>query len=173
MVYKNYSNIGGDTAKTVSLAMGIDEPFGSVEVREASDHSRLSAHGKKTFKEVLIFKDRSLEVISIDCIAEEAIKTRYDSEDGSITTSKAAWNNRNGYKSDYVQIKKQTDQKEIVRSEWEKYNKLLFKSHPDVQAIMEWLRSNIAKVFNGRATEIPPLKLPINGPKNKTSDLDR
>ncbi|MBJ7532934.1 hypothetical protein JDN40_02240, partial [Rhodomicrobium vannielii ATCC 17100] len=118
IAYNSYRDVRGDAAKSLSVAMGIDEPSGIactgylVEIREARDHVRLSAHAPTYFREVLIFNDRRLEEIYIDTVAEQAHKTVY-SPDGMITTYQAPWSVRaNGYIGEYKQTEKVEGQTE-------------------------------------------------------------
>ena len=135
MIYDNYTDVRGKKAKSLSIAMGIDEESGIahtgylVEIRKASDHFRLSAHATTYAKEVLIFNNRSIEVIELDTVAKEARKTIFDSKDGSISRLKAAWSvEANGYQSSYKEIEKLADQGKKVSAEWGKYDTILMKA---------------------------------------------
>jgi hypothetical protein len=131
IAYKNYRDIRGDAAKPLSVATGIDEPSVNcpsgylVEIREAQDHVRLSAHAPTYFREVLIYNDRRLEDTYIDNVAEQARKTVY-SPDGVITTYQAPWSVRaNGYMGEYKQTEKVEGQTKLTAAEWEKYDGVL------------------------------------------------
>ena len=134
--YNSYKDVRGKDAKDIATAMGVDGGLGSttnsfslIEVREAADHVRLSAHANKKFTEVLIFNDRSLEVIRIDTVANRALKTLYDAKGGSVTTLQADWSQAgNGYQSSYEEISKLTGAQNIVDAEWEKFDTLLMQA---------------------------------------------
>jgi len=131
IAYDSYRDVRGEAAKPLSVAMGIDEPSGIahtgylVEIREAQDHVRLSAHAPTYFREVLIYNDRRLEDIYIDKVTEQARKTVF-SPDGVITTYQAPWSVRaNGYMGEYKQSEKLEGQTERTTAEWEKYDAVL------------------------------------------------
>lgn len=131
IAYDSYRDVRGEDAKPLSVAMGIDEQSGIahtgylVEIREAPDHIRLSAHASTYFREVEIYNDRRVEDHYIDTVAEKARKTVYN-PDGVITTYEAPWSYRaNGYMGEYKQIEKVVGQIERAAAEWEKYDAVL------------------------------------------------
>lgn len=131
MAYKGYTDVRGEAAKPFSVAMGIDEPsqFSHtgylVEIRQADDHVRLSAHAATYAREVLIYNDRSLEIIDLDDLAKEARKTVMK-PDGTVTSLTAPWSKAsNGYMGAYKVTETQVGQVDRVNAEWEKYDNVL------------------------------------------------
>lgn len=130
IAYDTYKDVRGDAAKPFSVAMGIDEPsqFSHtgylVEIRETQDHVRLSAHATTYSREVLIYNNRSLEIIDLDTVAKEARKTVMK-PDGEISVFTAPWNNRIGYAGEEKLVESFQGQTARVSSEWEKYDSIL------------------------------------------------
>ena len=131
-MYNRYKDIRGEAAKEFSHALGIDGPSSIpdtgylVEIRTASDHFRLSAHGQMLSREALIYKNGSLTVIELDDDAGEARKTVYDKGSGTITSLRARWSVKaNGYQSDYEQVEELTGKQEAIDSEWRRLNDVL------------------------------------------------
>ena len=127
--YDKYKDIRGSAAEPISRQMGIDGPSPIentghlVEIRVASDHFRLSAHGKTHAREVLIYTN-SVQVIDLDEVEQKATKTIY-SADGRIVTLTAGWDKFHGYQGQYKQVAAVDGQMPEVEKQLKHYNATL------------------------------------------------
>ena len=133
-MYKDYKDIRGKKAKPIAEAMGVDEVSGIkgaehlVEIRNAEDHLRLSAHSAVYFKEVLLYRDGSLEVIEV----VEARKTIFQN-DGDVVSLVAPWSRAaNGYMGDYKETNRVNDNGVRRSAEHQRYVQALIDAELNV-----------------------------------------
>ena len=137
-MYKDYKDIRGKKAKPIAEAMGVDEVSGIkgaehlVEIRNAEDHLRLSAHSAVYFKEVLLYRDGSLEVIEVVEAKREARKIIFQN-DGDVVSLVAPWSRAaNGYMGDYKETNRVNDNGVRRSAEHQRYVQALIDAELNV-----------------------------------------
>lgn len=102
--YTSYKDIRNSAeAEAISKAMGVDDPVTGiantsslVEVRTATDHTRIDAHSTNKFAYFSFYDNGGLETVSVNTKTGDVTKKTYNPETYTVTNFTAKFNPKLG-----------------------------------------------------------------------------